>query len=815
MRKTIIEAIKAYDERYYRERLDFNIVNDFGKELEKYAEQINQAVKQKENEEYFKNIVNSFLKRNFYQDDRYSINTDKNIDSTIKFDGQLLALIETKKPDNKSEMLNIDSINRKGLWELIYYYLTATRDTTGVKVCMKPNTEIRRLIVTNSVEWFIFDANDIEKYCTGYLERTFFKYCNNQLTYAKDIGKFYLEIKSHFEKANVTEKLDFVHFNLNDIYKKKGEWKRLYKIFSKYYLLKNIYKPVTKAHVLNNKFYQELLYIMGLKEIKQDGKNVIIIDTEIKNSLAEQVYRKYIEDKEAPQEVAFEKTFELIIIWINRLLFIKLFEGQLVSFNSSELCYHILDNEKIESFQNLQDLFFNVLGRRERAESEFYNKFAEIPYLNSSLFEKQEIEKRNITINDLKNDLLALKANSILGSKRIKELPLLQYIIDFLNCYDFGAFASEDGVLKHGKDIIDASVLGLIFEKINGYKDGSFYTPSEITEYMTKEALERIVIKKVNQSLQWHCSSMDDLKFEIDSARNLDLYQKLNEIINSIRICDPAVGSGHFLVSALNRIIAIKAELGIIFLNGTTRLLRNYDIFVKDDTLVIEDAQGRDFVYDKNSVASQLIQETLFVEKKTIIEECLFGVDLNAKAVHICQLRLWIELLKNAYYKNGVMETLPNIDIDIKVGNSLINKLRFDIGKRVGGKDAGFVLDVSAQKLLREYKKNVKAYKSESNKHQKEKIKGTIDSLKENMYSQYFQLSLFEDWKVYNDEYKLYRNALEWAIEFPEMGLSSKMCKFFIFYQRPCHAADFVCPAWAFSNGCKSRVRVGNDEAHS
>lgn len=84
MRKTIIEAIKAYDERYYRERLDSNIVNDFGKELEKYAGQINQAVKQKENEEYFKNIVNSFLKRNFYQDDRYSINTDKNIDSTIK-----------------------------------------------------------------------------------------------------------------------------------------------------------------------------------------------------------------------------------------------------------------------------------------------------------------------------------------------------------------------------------------------------------------------------------------------------------------------------------------------------------------------------------------------------------------------------------------------------------------------------------------------------------------------------------------------------------------------------------------------------------
>ena len=389
--------------------------------------------------------------------------------------------------------------------------------------------------------------------------------------------------------------------------------------------------------------------------------------------------------------------------------------------------------------------------------------------MNSSLFEKQEIEKRDININDLKNAPLTLKAHSILANKKIKELPLLQYIIDFLNSYDFGAYALEEGVFEHGKDIIDASVLGLIFEKINGYKDGSFYTPSEITEHISKETLEHIIIQKVNQEMHWHCKTMDDLKFEIDSARNLVLYQKLNEIINSIRICDPAVGSGHFLVSALNRLIAIKADLGVIFIHGTTRLLRDYDIYVKDDTLIVEDAQGQDFVYDKNSVASQQIQETLFAEKKIIIEECLFGVDLNAKAVHICQLRLWIELLKNAYYKNGVMETLPNIDIDIKVGNSLINKLPFVIGKRIGSKDTGFVLDSTAQKILREYKKNVKDYKSESNKAQKEKIKQTITNLKENMYSQYFQLSLFESWETYNDEYLLYENALEWAIEFPEV----------------------------------------------
>ncbi|MFW5701217.1 MAG: Eco57I restriction-modification methylase domain-containing protein, partial [Cyclobacteriaceae bacterium] len=75
----------------------------------------------------------------------------------------------------------------------------------------------------------------------------------------------------------------------------------------------------------------------------------------------------------------------------------------------------------------------------------------------------------------------------------------------------------------------------------------------------------------------------------------------------------------------------------------------------------------------------QRIQETLFHEKQTIIENCLFGVDINPNSVKICRLRLWIELLKNAYYKNGTeeLETLPNIDINIKCGNSLIS--RFDL----------------------------------------------------------------------------------------------------------------------------------------
>lgn len=153
----------------------------------------------------------------------------------------------------------------------------------------------------------------------------------------------------------------------------------------------------------------------------------------------------------------------------------------------------------------------------------------------------------------------------------------------------------------------------------------------------------------------------------------------------------------------MERIIAIKKQLGVLFKHGKDELLTEYDIDVIDDILSVYDGQGKSFHYDKNNVLSQSVQETLFNEKRTIIENCLFGVDLNSKAVAICQLRLWIELLKNAYYKNEVMETLPNIDINIKSGNSLINKLNFAIGSKIG--QGGVELEKNTQKLINQYKK--------------------------------------------------------------------------------------------------------------
>ena len=769
-KETIESALKRFDERYYKLRIDSAMLDSFGRNLDVYIRSIKLAIINNESEEHLKNITNNFLKICFYQNDRFAINTYKRADSAITCDGVLYAIIEMKKPSNRAEMTREDDINKKALWELVYYYLCETRVINGTHVKRNYNSEIRRLIITDTKTWFLINAQDLDKICQGYIEKLFYKFENHQLTYS-DVDSFYLATQEYFDEINITEQLRYTYFEMDDVYSKRNQWQYLLKILRKDFLLRDGYKQIIKTHILNKNFYQELLFLMGLKETKENGKNVIKIDHDIQNSLADQVYSILKYDKEKPEDEAIEETFELILIWINRMLFIKLFEGQLIAFNGDDPKYHILDNDKIHSFDDVQVLFFEVLGKKIRDNTSFLQQFDSIPYLNSSLFERYDIERQDVNIREIRNNPVVKKNGSALGKNAPDRIPLLEYIISFLNAYSFTALNSnETDRPQSTSEIIDASVLGLIFEKINGYKEGSFYTKGFVTEYICQETIENAVIMKLNQTFDWHCSSVDDLKFAIDTT-SADQIKKVNEVINCLHICDPAVGSGHFLVSALNRIIALKRELGVLMKYGSTSPFREYDIAVIDDVLCVFDGQGREYKYNPNDYLSQEIQKTLFNEKRTIIENCLFGVDINPNAVAICQLRLWIELLKNAYYENGIMETLPNIDINIKCGNSLVHKLNYSVGAKISSTHS----EIRRSTLI-EYKQAVKRYHSESDKSEKGRLKQVINTIRSNLHAacaqmrysvdENNQISMTDDleWSI-----NRYENAFEWAIEFPEV----------------------------------------------
>jgi adenine-specific DNA-methyltransferase len=380
------------------------------------------------------------------------------------------------------------------------------------------------------------------------------------------------------------------------------------------------------------------------------------------------------------QERLFNVALELSITWINRILFLKLLEAQLITYHKGDKSYSFLNLDKIKNYDDLNSLFFQVLARKHDERNEDVKKiFEKVPYLNSSLFEPTELEQVTLFISNLKDDkTIPIFSQTVLkdqqGKKRTGNISTLQYLFEFLDAYDFGAEGGEE-IQEDNKTLINASVLGLIFEKINGYKDGSFFTPGFITMYMCRETIRRAVVQKFNETKNWNCQNIDELYEKIDFT-TVEGRKEANKIVNSIKICDPAVGSGHFLVSALNEMIAVKNDLKILQDRDGKRL-KEYQVEVVNDELIVTDEEGELFEYNPSNKESQRIQETLFHEKQTIIENCLFGVDINSNSVKICRLRLWIELLKNSYYKNETeLETLPNIDINIKCGNSLISKLQ-------------------------------------------------------------------------------------------------------------------------------------------
>lgn len=359
-----------------------------------------------------------------------------------------------------------------------------------------------------------------------------------------------------------------------------------------------------------------------------------------------------------------------------------------------------LNFKKIPDFDKLSELFFEILakGRSARKKSEF----AYLPYLNSSLFEKQSIEN-TLEISSLSNDLkLFYYKNTVLKDDKCKakkgQVRLLEYLFEFLDSFDFGSDDEQSEILSQ-KELISSSVLGNVFEKLNGYKEGSFYTPSFITSYMCKESITKVVLDKFNAQFDLDAKDISELR---KSLRKEDKKAQ-KELLNSIKICDPAVGSGHFLVSALNVMLSIYDELNLFD--------EEFYLEVQNDEILITGRKGEFIEYKRPSTPkdkAHLIQQELFHTKKDIIENNLFGVDINPNSCEITKLRLWIELLKHSFYQSfddenyHDLKTLPNIDINIKCGNSLVSY--FETGKSLSHYP-------NIKERMSKYKRIVKDYK--------------------------------------------------------------------------------------------------------
>lgn len=726
------DYLKTHHKSYISHKIERT---DFVKYLQNlriaYA-QILEAVKTNATEENIKNTVINFIKNTFYNERKdIQINAFNNIDYAIKKNDNIEVIMEFKKPSNKAEMITCDNLNKKALHEAIKYFYDEKH---------KGNYHIKNIIISDGISYFIFNPlqfqhKSLEKLCYDsiegdlYLQRTseIYKGIANIITREKITFEFAWFDLTYLEKR--IKDFDLNNVDIND--KAIRTLLYVYKLFHPDFLL-NEYSP-KDSNQLNKKFYDELLYILGLEEVSENNKKLIKPNPN-SNGLINETIKQLEDQKDITGEKAVNIAFELVITWLNRILFLKLFESQLVSFNDNKN-FKFITSDKVIDFDELNKLFFSVLGKKieDRDNAE---ETVNIPYLNSSLFEKSEMELKYINTTALNNNRkLALYKSSNLKHwseyKNKTEEKILKYLLDFLDSYDFSSGAGESLITEENRDIINSAVLGLIFEKLNGYKDGSFYTPGFITEYMAKECIERAVVDKFNDAFDdLNAQNIQEIRNYIGNVYSADNAKKYNDIINSLRICDPAVGSGHFLVSVLNHIIYLKSYLGILFDDEGNKINNNIEIF--DDTLVVFNQNDVPYVYKRKDKSTHQVQKALFKEKRTIIENCLFAVDINPKSVYICQLRLWIELLKNTYYIDNTnnMEVLPNIDINIKTGNSLVSKYPVQIGKAItqqGSKEQ--------KEYIKEYKQLVAEYKNSGDKETKKKINETLREIKNKLYS--------------------------------------------------------------------------------
>jgi hypothetical protein len=744
------------------------------------------------------------LSKTWYEPDYY-INTSGNIDLVIhngnKSNSPIGVIIETKKPGKNAEMVSRNKLNVKSMQQLLLYFL---RESVTNK-----NIQIKHLIVTNTIEWFIFDAREFYQQFVknNDLIQLYKEYSVDGL-FANDTNYFYENIaKPAIEK--VKDRITYTYIDLNDFENTEiNNLVFLYKLFSPQHLLKRPFSNDNNS--LNKNFYFELLYILGLNEETVDGKKVINRnpkDKRQKSSLLESAVYQLSDDirNEAEQ---FKIALELVIIWINRILFLKLLEAQLINYQKGNKDYSFLNIDTIPDFNELNTLFFKVLAREYKdREDTIKIKYENVPYLNSSLFDKTTTENY-CTISTLKNDKMDVFFFFLLkdenGNMRQGKINSLEYIFLFLDAYDFSNEGKEI-IRDKKKTIINASVLGLIFEKINGYKDGSYFTPGFVTSFICSQIIQDTVISKFNTIKNWTAKNITDIYNKIHT---IDI-KEANAILNSIKIVDPAVGSGHFLVSALNEIIALKSHLGILG-DQNGRIIKDYIISVFNDELDISDTdEGKPFEYNHKVSEKQRVQETLFNEKRRIIENSLFGVDVNPNSVKICRLRLWIELLKNAYYtkesKFKELETLPNLELNIKCGNSLINRFDLDIDISETIKNLDFTIE--------EYKTSVRNYKNSTSKETKDDLMDKIEKIKQsfsteiknlhkysvrkrNIHGELILLIKQEEFFEYEDikttkekrisylkteleqieakmdhieHNKIYNDAFEWRFEFPEL----------------------------------------------
>ena len=391
----------------------------------------------------------------------------------------------------------------------------------------------------------------------------------------------------------------------------------------------------------------------------------------------------------------------------------------------------------------LEPLFFNTLNERrtnDLADSRLGENI-KIPYLNGGLFDKDNLDKKDI---DFPYDYF-------------KEL------MDFFAMYNFTIDENDPEDSEIG---IDPEMLGHIFENLlEDNKDkGAFYTPKEIVQYMSQESVAQYLKSHAPEELHTAIDSLIKQRVVEPILQNKENARLVNKVLSVVKVCDPAIGSGAFPMGVLNVLFDCRHLL--------------YGFIGKNE----------DFSYAK--------------VKRDIIQNNIYGVDIEKGAVDIARLRFWLALVVD----ENEPQPLPNLDYKIMCGDSLLHRFPLDAPFQNVLKDynqkngTNYTLDDYRQwvydytdisdhtqkddfrQRIEDIKRAVKTKLSKEEMGKIAKVRGAIDNLqmgdffggkkKENekkIKALQKELKALEQQRAEIESNKIYDQAFEWRFEFPAL----------------------------------------------
>lgn len=285
--------------------------------------------------------------------------------------------------------------------------------------------------------------------------------------------------------------------------------------------------------------------------------------------------------------------------------------------------YKDAKDENIDIYEEFfKPLFFEALNTEGIPQNDFIGK---VPYLNGGLFEKKEIEK-NVTIDDEFFDVLLSPEKNEYG---VPEGFLLRYKLSL----------SESNPAEQ-ELVVDPEFIGRIFEMFMQSEErsdkGAFYTPKEVTQYMSKNALKQYLLEDFPNNEAALSRLVSD--YEVPENFSDSEIKDLRDRIKNIDVVDPAVGSGAFIISMLEELTEITEAL--------------------------------------NNVLGY--EEDRFHLKEEFIARSLYGVDIDPSGIELCKFRTWLHLMQDLdnigldeFLKNNEKYALPNLGFKFFVGNSL------------------------------------------------------------------------------------------------------------------------------------------------